>query len=55
MKRLMKMSIIEIYLDWVNNFISTQVFAEYYQITDEQAYCLINRVTQIVNQDQIIH
>lgn len=36
-----KHSIIEIYLDWVNNFLSLEAFAEYYELTSEQASLLI--------------
>ena len=31
-----------VYLDWVNNFLSINKFAEYYGITEEHALHLIN-------------
>lgn len=38
----MKQKIIAFYLDWVNNFISTDSLAEHYGITQEEASFLIN-------------
>ena len=37
-----KQDIINIYLDWFNNFISLELFAEYYEITYTQAQTLIS-------------
>ena len=36
----------EIYLDWVNNFITVAAFAEYYGLTVSQALQLINKYRQ---------
>ena len=36
-----KMTLEEIYLDWVNNFLTTQRFAEYYGLKIEDAYVLL--------------
>lgn len=44
------MSFIEmnnIYLDWVNNFVSIEGFASYYGYTEEEAITLIELSTQI--------
>ena len=34
--------IIKMYLDYVNNFISTERFAEYYEVDEEDAIAIIN-------------
>ena len=39
--KLINMTLEEIYLDWVNNFISTDAFCEHYNITKEQAVQLL--------------
>ena len=31
----------EMYLDWVNNFLTVEVFAQYYNLTNEQALYVI--------------
>ena len=32
------------YLDWVNNFLTVARFAEYYEMSEEQAHDLIKRM-----------
>jgi len=33
-----------IYLDWVNNFLTVARFAEYYEMSEQQAHDLIKRM-----------
>lgn len=42
-----KMTLEEIYLDWINNFLSIQCFADHYGISDEDAQSLINTCRSI--------
>ena len=37
----------DIYLDWVNNFISTRAFADHYELTQDEASDLIELTRQI--------
>ena len=39
---IMKKQLIELYLDWVNNFVSLEGFANYYELTTEEANTLID-------------
>ena len=38
----MKKQLIELYLDWVNNFVSLDKFASHYELTTEDANTLID-------------
>ena len=35
----------DMYLDWINNFLTIDCFAEHYNLTTEQAKELINKYT----------
>ena len=39
---IMKKQLIELYLDWVNNFVSLEGFASHYELTTEEANTLID-------------
>ena len=41
----------DIYLSWVNDFLSVESFAEYHGITDAQATALITLARDIFNTD----
>ena len=41
----------DIYLSWINDFLSVTAFAEYHGITDAQAAELINLARDIFNTD----
>ena len=41
--------LINVYLDWVNNFLTIGGFAEYYGLTDNQADTLINLAREVYN------
>lgn len=49
------MSLEEIYFEWLNEFITVQRFAEYYEITTSQAEKLISISKEIVNQKPVIY
>jgi len=38
----MKKQLIELYLDWVDNFVSLEGFASHYELTTEEANILID-------------
>jgi hypothetical protein len=38
----LKRELSEVYLDWVNNFVSVGGFADYYGLTEDQARTLID-------------
>lgn len=38
-----------VYLDWLNNFLTIECFAEYYGLTDNQADALINLAREVYN------
>ena len=40
---------IEMYLDWVNNFLTIECFAEYYEIEEDTARAIINEGREIHN------
>lgn len=42
-----KMTLEEIYLDWINNFLSIQCFADHYGISDDDAKQLIETCRNI--------
>lgn len=44
-----KFKIIEMYLDYVNNFISVQSFADYYGLNDVEANIIINAGRELNN------
>lgn len=48
----LKNELIEIYLDWVNNFLSPEGFADYYGLTEEQARTLID-LSRSIYEDSI--
>ena len=39
----------EMYLDWVNNFLTVDVFAQYYSLSTEEAEQLINEQRSKLN------
>ncbi len=39
----------EMYLDWVNNFLTVDAFAEYYSLSTEEAEQLINEQRSKLN------
>lgn len=41
--------IVELYLDWVNNFLTVEKFADYYMITVKRANKIINQGRKIAN------
>lgn len=41
--------LINVYMDWVNNFLTVEFFAEYYGLTDKQAETLINLARDVYN------
>lgn len=43
----MKQQLIDIYLDWLNNFLTVEKFAAYYDLTVEQATKLIELAREI--------
>lgn len=43
-----KQKMIDMYLDWVNNFLTLQRFADYYDLTPSKAQ-------QIINEGRILH
>ena len=40
--------LIELYLDWFNNFLTVSVFAEYYGFTPTQASNIANHVVDFI-------
>jgi hypothetical protein len=38
----MKKKLMDLYLDWVNNFLTVERFAEYYELSLERAHRVIN-------------
>lgn len=42
-----KMTLEEIYLDWINNFLSTEKFAEHYELEIKDAHKLIDVCIEI--------
>ena len=47
MKKILTMSLTDIYLDYVNNFLTVDKFAEYYGIEKDTANELINTISVI--------
>ena len=45
----LKNTLIEVYLDWVNDFLTVERFAEYYGLTVEQADALLRVCKSIYN------
>lgn len=41
--------LINVYLDWINNFLTIGGFADYYGLTDMQAETLINLARDVYN------
>jgi hypothetical protein len=48
----LKRELSEVYLDWVNNFLSVEGFAEYYGLTEDQARTLID-LSRAIYEDSI--
>ena len=48
----LKRELSEVYLDWVNNFVSIAGFAEYYGLTKKQARTLID-LSRSIYEDSI--
>ena len=46
-----KMTLEEIYLDWINNFLSIQCFADHYGIGEDEAKQLIDACRSIFRND----
>jgi hypothetical protein len=41
--------IINLYLDYVNNFLTTKKFADYYNLSESQALKIINQGRKLLN------
>jgi len=45
----MREQLIEVYLDWRNNYLSVELFAEHHGLTDKQATVLIELAREVFN------
>ena len=46
---IMREQLIEVYLDWRNNYLSVELFAEHHGLTDKQATVLIELAREVFN------
>lgn len=49
MKNILDMTLEEIYLDWVNNFLTIEYMAEYYNVSPQTLHALIDAAREIYN------